>query len=181
MQTTVTFRHLETSSHLRDYAENKLSRLDKYLDSAAEAHVVLSVEKFRHSADVMLTADGMRIKGVEETEDMYSAIDLVVDNVEKQVRRQTAKRKDMMKGTTKDNIKSLSFTLNILDTPTVDSEEPQFIQTRQIQAKPMDVDEAVEQLDLIKNDFLVFTNAKTQTINVLYRRKDGKLGIIEPS
>lgn len=181
MQTSVTFRHMETSTHLRDYADSKLTRLDKYLDSTAEAHVVLSVEKFRHTADVILTADSMKIKGVEETEDMYSAIDLVVDNVEKQVRRQTAKRKSLKKSKAHDNIKSLSFTLNILDSPAVEAEETQFIQTKSIQAKPMDVDEAVEQLDLMKNDFLMFTNAKTETINVVYRRKDGKLGLIEPS
>ncbi len=181
MQVMVTFRHLDTSANLKRYAEDKLQRLDKYLDSAAEAHVVLTVEKFRHTADVSLSANGLRIKGVEETEDMYSAIDLVVDNVEKQIKRQLAKRKSR-KGKAHDNIKTRNFNLNVLDEASLDeSDEPTFIQTKRIQAKPMDVDEAIMQLNLMKNDFLVFTNARSETINVVYRRKDGRLGIIEPT
>jgi len=180
MQINVTFRNLDPSDHLRQYLADKMERLDKYLETAAEAHVVLRVEKFRHTADVSLSANGLRIKGVEETEDMYSAIDLVVDNVEKQVKRQLAKRKSR-KGQQQDNIKALSFTMNVLDRAQMDGgEEPVYVRTTRIQAKPMDVEEAIEELDLTKNDFLVFTNTRSNTINVIYRRKDGNLGVFEP-
>lgn len=178
MKVSVTFRKIAPSDHIRQYAENKLDRLDKYLETAAEAHVVLSVEKFRHTADITLSSDGLRIKGVEETEDMYSAIDLVMDKIEKQIRRQLDKRKTRK---SHDNIKSLNFQMNVVNAESSTSdEEPSIVKTKQIQTKPMDVDEAIMQLELVKNDFLVFTNARSKEVNVLYRRKDGQLSIIEP-
>ncbi len=177
MKVSVTFRKIDPSDHIKQYAEDKLDRLDKYLETSAEAHVVLSVEKFSHIDDISLSTNGLRIKGVEETEDMYSAIDMVMDKIEKQIRRQLDKRKTRKSN---DNIKSLNFQMNIVDLESSSSEDPAIVKTKQIQAKPMDVDEAVMQLELIKNDFLVFTNARTKVVNVLYRRKDGQLGIIEP-
>ena len=178
MKVSVTFRKIDPSDHIKQYAEDKLERLEKYLEASSEAHVVLSVEKFRHIADISVSSNGLRIKGVEETEDMYSAIDMVMDKIEKQLRRQMDRRKTRKSN---DNIKSLSFEMNIVDLESATGgEEPAIVKTQQIQAKPMDVDEAVMQLELINNDFLVFTNARTKVVNVLYRRKDGQLGIIEP-
>ena len=87
MQINVTFRHIDPSPALRTYAEDKISRIKKYLEEPIEAHVVLKVEKFRHIAEVLIIADGMRINGSEETDDMYSAIDLVADTIEGQVRK----------------------------------------------------------------------------------------------
>ena len=101
MMITVTFRRMEPAESLRAYAEEKLTKLKKYLDSPLEAHVVLEVEKFRHLADVTLNVDGTRIKAVEETEDMYSAIDQVMDKIEVQVKKLRAK----VKNRRTDNIK----------------------------------------------------------------------------
>ena len=180
MQITVTFRHVDSSDHLKRYVEDKLGRLDKYLDSASEAHVVLRVEKFRHTADVVLASNGLWIKGAEETEDMYSAIDMVVDKIEKQVKRQLEKRKNRKQPN--ETIKSMDLTENVLETPGLEEgEKPVVVETRRLQAKPMDIDEAIMQLDLVKSDFLVFTNARSRNINVIYRRKDGQLGLIEPA
>ncbi|MFO7738699.1 MAG: ribosome-associated translation inhibitor RaiA, partial [Desulfatiglandaceae bacterium] len=91
MEITVTFRHTEPIESLRTYAEEKISKIKKFLDSPMEAHIVLTVEKFRHQADVTLSLDGARIKAVEETADMYSAIDQVIDKLEKQVKRHLSK------------------------------------------------------------------------------------------
>ena len=87
MDIVVTFRRMEPVESLRLYAQEKLSKIRKYLDTPIEAHVVLEVEKFRHIADVTVNIDGATIKGVEETEDMYSAIDQVMDKIEIQVKR----------------------------------------------------------------------------------------------
>ena len=87
MEIAVTFRHIEPTDSLKTYAEEKLSKIDKYFDFPIEAHVVLEVQKFRRVADVTLSVNGVMIKAVEETEDMYSAIDQVTDKIEKQVRR----------------------------------------------------------------------------------------------
>lgn len=89
MHVNVTFRHLEASDAVRDYVRKKLQRLARVLDDSAQAHVVLSVEKFRHRTEVALVARNLAVNGVEETDDMYSAIDLVTDKLERQIRRAT--------------------------------------------------------------------------------------------
>ena len=178
MQLSVTFRHMEPSDALKDYARDKISRVEKYLDSAMEANVVLSVEKFRHTADVTIVSDGLKINGQEETEDMYSAIDMVVDKIERQTKRlrqKGRKRKAQQKGRARENE---------LDTDAVahveDDGEPRLVRSEQMFPKPMDVDEAIMQLDLSGQQFLVFTNSATDKLNVLYKRDDGHYGLIEP-
>ncbi len=169
MDIKVTFRHTEPMESLRSYAEEKISKIKKYLDTPAEAHVVLTVEKFRHQADVTLSVDGTMIKAMEETEDMYSAIDQVMDKIEKQVKRHLSKlRKRRPESEVEEAV------------PEDEMEEP-IIEVERLVAKPMDPEEAAMQLGLTNQDFLVFRNAKSQEINVLYRRKDGNLGLIEPA
>ncbi|MBW2617633.1 MAG: ribosome-associated translation inhibitor RaiA [Deltaproteobacteria bacterium] len=180
MQIMVTFRHVDSSDHLKQYIEEKLGRLDKYFDSASEAHVVLRVEKFRHTADVALSSDGLWIRGAEETEDMYSAIDMVVDKIEKQVKRRLDKRRRRKQPN--ETIRSMDLSENVPEaTGPEEGEELLVVETRRVQTKPMDIDEAIMQLELVKNEFLVFTNARSNSINVLYRRKDGRLRLIEPA
>jgi putative sigma-54 modulation protein len=178
MMITVTFRRMETTESLRAYAEEKLSKLKKYLDSPLEAHVVLEVEKFRHIADVTLNVDGTRIKAVEETEDMYSAIDQVMDKIEIQVKKLRAKYKNRRT----DNIKgegalASEASAETLETPV---DEPT-IRVEKLAAKPMDPEEAAMQLSASRQDFLVFRNARTRETNVIYKRKDGDIGLIEPA
>ena len=104
MDITVTFRHMEPIESLKAYAEEKVSKINKYLDSPVEAHIVLSVEKFRHQADVTININKVRVKAVEETEDMYSAIDQVMDKIEKQVKRHLSKIRNRRQGHTKNEI-----------------------------------------------------------------------------
>ena len=87
MQTSVTFKNLDPSEHLKSYVADKLDRFDKFLDNPAEANVVLSVEKFRHIAEINISGDRMTINGKEEVNDMYSAIDLGLDKLEKQIKK----------------------------------------------------------------------------------------------
>ena len=91
MQTSVTFKNLDSSDHLKSYVGDKLDRLDKYLDNPAEANVVLTVEKFRHIAEINIAGDRLSINGKEETNDMYSAIDMVLDKLEKQIKKNKQK------------------------------------------------------------------------------------------
>jgi putative sigma-54 modulation protein len=178
MQIAVSFRNLDPSDHLKGYAENRLARFKKYMDEPIEVHLVLSIQKFRHIADVTISADGMKIKAQEETGDLYSAIDMVLDKVEKQVKRQREKIKEH-KGD------GISKTLGGEKKPEGEKESEeegaQIVKTETIFAKPMDVEEAALQLKLSSSEFLVFTNSKTRLINVLYRRKDGNFGLIEPT
>jgi len=177
MQISVTFRHIEPSEAIREYAEDKISRLKRYVEEPIEAHVVLSVEKFRHIAEVTIKANGMGFKGSEETDDMYSAIDMLADTIESQVKKNKEKfRGRKSTNATRDFAAAISAEGG--GQGTVDR-ETRVIRTEQVYAKPMDLDEAVMQLDLSSGEFMVFNNRHTNRINVLYRRKDGNYGLIE--
>ena len=177
MQVSVTFRKIDASDTLRSYAEEKLYRVKKYVEDPIEAHVVLTVEKFRHLAEVTINANGLLINGAEETEDMYSAIDMVVDKLESQIKRYR-KKLTQRKG---DGGAKAQMKMDVMSRESFDEDQaPQVIKTEQVYAKPMDLDEAVMQMELAKSEFLVFTNSKTKSINVLYRRRDGNYGLIEP-
>ena len=158
MQTSVTFKNLDSSENLKSYVRNKLNRLDKFLDNFAEANVVLLVEKFRHIAEINITGDRLTITGKEETGDMYSAIDIVMDKLEKQI----IKNKQKIK---KRRIGSRAISKGIMDED----------------INPVYDEEAIMQMSLVKYNFLVFTNARTEKINVLYQRNDGHYGLIQPS
>ncbi len=178
MQTSVTFKKIDSSEHLRSYISDKLDRFDRYLDNPAEASVVLSVEKFRHIAEVNITGDRLKINGKEETNDMYSAIDMVLDKLEKQIKKNKEKireRRSSGKARAKKGIAPPP------PDESMEMEGPREIRVEYIEYKPMDVEEAVLQMDLVNDNFLVFTNAKTDRVNVLYRRKDGHHGLIQPS
>ena len=178
MDITVTFRRTEPIESLKTYAEEKISKINKYLDSPMEAHIVLSVEKFRHQADVSLSVNGTRIKAAEVTEDMYSAIDQVMDKIEKQVKRHLSK----IRNHRSENQKSEEGTAieDMETTQELAMDEP-IIQVERMVAKPMDPEEAAMQLTMSGQDFLVFRNARSRNINVIYKRGDGDLGLIEPS
>ena len=178
MEITVTFRHTEPIESLRTYAEEKISKIKKYLDSPMEAHIVLTVEKFRHQADVTLSLNGARIKAVEETADMYSAIDQVIDKLEKQVKRHLSKIRSRRSEIAKSEE---SDVLREVDESTALGQEETVIKVEKMFAKPMDPEEAAMQLNLSTQGFLVFRNAKSREINVIYKRADGNLGLIEPS
>ena len=176
MQTSVTFKNLDPSENLKSYVSEKLDRLDRYLDNPAEANVVLTVEKFRHIAEINLSGDRLSINGKDETNDMYSAIDMALDKLEKQIKKTKEKIKERRSGgnyRTKD--------ISDEDTTVYEDERIGQIRIKHIEYKPMDIEEAVMQMDLVNNNFLVFTNARTDQINVIYRRKDGHYGLIQPS
>jgi putative sigma-54 modulation protein len=176
MQTSVTFKNLDASDHLKAYVSDKLDRFDKFLDNPAEANVVLTVEKFRHIAEINIAGDRLNIIGKEETNDMYSAIDMVLDKLEKQIKKNKQKireRRPMPKNRNRVNLPAEEYV--------PEDEIERQIKVKHIEYKPMDVEEAVLQMDLIEDNFLVFTNARSDQINVLYRRKDGHYGLIQPS
>jgi len=177
MQVSVTFKNLDPSDPLKSYIGEKLNRFDKYLHNPAEANVVLSVEKFRHIAEVNIIGDRLNINGREETTDMYSAIDMVLDKLEKQIKRNKDKIRDRRTGN-KTRSRGMIPEEEALGE---DEELTGRVRVRQIDYKPMHIEEAIEQMDLIDDAFLVFTNARSERVNVLYRRKDGDYGLIQPT
>ena len=178
MQTSVTFKNIDPSESLKSYVQDKLNRFDRFLDNPAEANVVLSVEKFRHIAEINITGDRLKINGKEETNDMYSAIDMVLDKLEKQIKRSKEKIRDRRgnRGAVR-----TGEIVGFAETAAPEEEGEGEIIIRTIDYKPMDAEEAVMQLDLADDNFIVFTNARTDEINVVYRRNDGHYGLIQPS
>ena len=178
MDITVTFRHMEPIESLKIYAEEKVGKVKRFLDFPLEAHIVLSVEKIRHIADVTVSVNGTRIKAVEETSDMYSAIDKVMDKVETQVKKHIAKTRNHRTESAKSEGRADAEDLNdVKEFP----EEESAIEVEKMVAKPMDPEEAAMQLSLLKQEFLVFRNAKSREINVIYKKNGGNMGLIEPS
>jgi putative sigma-54 modulation protein len=177
MQIKISFRHIEPSDPLKIYVEDKLNRIKKYLEEPIEAHVVLRVEKFRHIAEVFLDASGFRLNGTEETDDMYSSIDLLVDSLETQASRKGKEK--VSRRRSGGGPKESAGLLEPAGQEPKGEQEPRVIRSEQVYAKPMHLDEAVVELNLSTGDFMVFTNRSTNRVNVLYRRKDGNLGLIE--
>jgi putative sigma-54 modulation protein len=178
MGITVTFRHIEPTESLRLYAEEKVSKLKKYVDTPVEAHVVLEVEKFRHIADVTLNADGTKIKGVEETGDLYSAIDQVMDKIEAQLKRHRSKIREKRPENARSEASPPEEEAAGGASPAL--EEPDIIMEK-LTSKPMDPEEAVMRLKMGQREFLAFRNSKTKEMNVIYKRRDGHYGLIEPA
>ncbi len=179
MQINTTFRHMEQSDALKTYVEEKLDRVKKYIEDPITSQAYLTVEKIRHIAEITLTAKGITIKASEATSDMYASIDAVVDKIERQLRRYKERlkgHKPAAESRTREGRKTIvqAESLEQQLTPVVIRTEPIFI-------KPMSVDEAVMQMDLMHKDFLVFTDSSSDNINVIYRRKDGNYGLIEPA
>lgn len=178
MQVSVTFRNMEPKEILREYVQEKISKMKKFLDHPLEAKVVLAVEKHRHIAEAILVVNRTTINAQEETEDMFSAIDLVMDKLERQVRKNKEKVKRRKGPSARPE---LSWRMDVYAAGSFDEGgEPKLIKSKKVLAKPMSVEEAAMQMDLLHNEFLVFTNANSKSLNVIYRRKDGHYGLIEP-
>jgi putative sigma-54 modulation protein len=170
---------MEPTDEFRKYAEEKVGRLKKYLYNPADAKVVLSVEKHRNIAEVVINADRTTINGKESTDDMYKAIDTVIEKIERQVKRHKGKL-TKHKG---NNIRELPGAApEPAEEDSIEfDEEGVSIITKTIDTKPMTVEEAAMQLDMSNSEFVVFQNADTKKINVVYKRKDSNYGHIVPT
>jgi putative sigma-54 modulation protein len=182
VQVNVTFRHMDASDALRAYAVEKVERVvSKYLKNAVEAHVILDQNRHRqhHLAEINIHASNFDISAHNENGDLYAAIDFAMDKVEAQVRKHKDRINDR-KGRT-----SLHEIATMIPVDVVSGHDDQgatkVIETETMQAKPLSVDDAVMQLELTHSEFLVFRNAATSAISVVYRRRDGHYGLIVPT
>lgn len=175
MKLIVRGKNIEVTEALKDYAEKKVSKIDKYFTYDNEAQVTLSVERGVHKVEVTVLINGMILRAEEATGDMYASIDQVVDKLERQIAKYKTKinRKSRQNG----NLKAMH------ELPAVEEEEDLFVvKNKRFIVKPMPVEEAILQMNLLGHDFFVFVNAENNDeINVVYRRHDGKYGLIEPA
>ncbi len=181
MKVSVTGRKMEMTEALNDHIEEKLRGIKKFLNEAKDVHIVLSVEKHRHSAEITLNASGYVIHCKEETDNMYSTIDRVIGKLTKQLKKHRDKiitlknKKKLGEGEIPD------FRSDVLsyEKETSKNENPQVIKSVKFDAKPIFLEEASMEIRSTKNSFLVFRNALNGKINVLYHRNDGNLGLID--
>ena len=178
MHTTVTFKKIESTESLKSYVTKKLDRFDKMLDSPAEAHVVLSVEKIRHIAEITLTCDKLNIHAKERSESMYSSIDALMDKIKSQIKKHKEKLKHHMSGDKTSLTDTFQFNPSAGRADSVDPVSQIIVEP--IDYKPMDIEDAVVELNSGKKTFFVFNNARTEQLNVLYKHNNGKLGLIQP-
>jgi len=166
-------KNIQVTDALKEYIEKRLRKLSKYVTNNPEAIVTLIVEKDRHRIEVTMPLNGFILRGEEESADMYSSVDLVVDKLEKQINKYKA-RFDKKKNI---SIKDLQATpAEIL----AEDDEPKVVKTKRFPIKPMPVEEAIMQMNLLGHSFFVFSNDETDEVNVVYKRKDGRYGLIEP-
>lgn len=188
MNINVTFRHLEPTAALRDHAEKRIERLSKFLQEPVQADVTLSLERHLQVADIHVTAaHGLALRGKEKTDDLYASLERAVAKIEKQVLRYKSKIHEHRPVDRAEQ----PFRLDIVevgggkDAPEGEisagelAKPPRLVKTTVLNARALTVNEAVMQMDLIDNNFLVFTNAESRELNVIYRREDGTYGVIE--
>jgi len=183
MNLMVTGRHIEVTDALKSYVEGGLRKLRTHFDKVIDADVVLSVEKHRHIAEINLHANGIRIHGKESSSDMYASVDAVLGKLDKQIRRFKDRINRHQPRLSKEDANYHHEIIQAVEDEEVTDEEARkhyVVMREKIPVKPMSVDEAVMQLELVDDQFLVFTNADTRQVNVIYARDGGTYGLIEP-
>jgi putative sigma-54 modulation protein len=180
MDITVTGRHVEATAALKEYAAKKVAHLEIDFPRIISVHVILEVDKFRHIAEVVLhCANHITIEAREVSEDLYASIDRVVDKAARQMRKyKTRLQNHRPRRATLRHIDEQVFTHDLHE----EAGRTQHIRTEQYPMKPMFVDEAVLQLELSDSrQFLMFLNADTEQVNVLYRHRNGDFGLLQPT
>lgn len=171
-------KNVPVTEALREYAGKRLGKLERYLGTLDQVQVIFSVEGDRHVAEVTIPLNGLILRGEEETGDMYSSIDLVSEKLERQIEKHKTKlAKRVREQGLKNLVNSNSLALSQAE---AEEQERKIVRTKRFPLKPMPVEEAIMQMNLVGHSFFVFANAETDEINVVYRRRDGNYGLIEP-
>lgn len=172
MRYIISARNTNLTQGLQAAVESKLSKLERYFTPDTEVNVTLSVERDRQKVEVTIPMKGSLIRAEEVSEDMYTSIDLVQDTIERQLRRYKTRIVDRHQ---------TGFTPTYLEeAPAEDEDEIRIVKTKKFAIKPMDPEEACLQMEMLGHSFFVFRNAENDLVSVVYRRKDGSFGLIEP-
>ena len=173
MKIIIVGRNIEVTPGLRTAVEDKIGKLDKYFKPETEVHVTLSVEKERQKIEVTIPVKGSIIRSEQVSTDMYVSIDLVEEVIERQLKKYKNKIIDKHQSVS-------DFTPTFIESEEVEDEEIKIVRTKRFDPKPMYPEDACIQMELLGHSFFVFMNAETDQVNVVYKRKGGTYGIIEP-
>lgn len=175
MNIIVRGKQVEVTNALRQHVEKRIGKLERYLDKLDEAQVTLSVERDRHKVEVTIPLDGIILRGEEVSGDMYGSVDMVIEKLERQIKKHKTRLSKKIRSNS-----LREFIAQSAGEASEEEEEPQVLRTKRFAIKPMPIDEAIMQMNLLGHSFFVFSNAETDEVNVVYRRKDGNYGLIEP-
>ena len=180
MELLIKGKNVEVTDRLNDYVEQKMGKLDRYLPTISEVWVELSTEGARAAQDrqvcqVTVRANGAILRAEERSDDMFTSIDAVLDKMYRQIARYKGKRKNRWRAA---SVPVEPLPLEAEET--FDEETSRIVRTKRFRMTPMSPEEAVEQMELLGHDFFVFYDADEGQINVIYRRKDGDYGLLQP-
>lgn len=168
-------KNMEVTNALREVTEKKLSKLDKFFQKDIEGNVTFSTQKNRKIIEVTINLPGTIIRAEESSDDMYASIDRAIDVLERQIRKyKTRLQKRYQNGET------IRFENVIPLNRESDDDRPKLVKRKKFGLKPMSSEEAILQMELLRHNFFVFMDSETEDINVVYKRKDGDYGLIEP-
>jgi putative sigma-54 modulation protein len=175
MDVSIFARNMQVTPRLRDYVEEKVEKLDRYLPTIDEARIDMTVENTRSAshrqvAQLTVRTRGTILRAEERTQDMFASIDAVLDKMYRQIARYKGKRRDRWH--------SASETLPIEEP--VDETGGEIVRVKRFDVRPMSQEEAIEQMELLGHSFYIFLNADEDALNVVYRRADGNYGLLQP-
>ena len=173
MKISVTFRNGEGENWQKVYAEERILKLKRYLDMPAEAHIILSTEKFRSFAEINLSANGANVNAKEEAKDMHLAVDGCIDKIEKQLKKQKEKNRDHKPKSIRHSEEKIA-----------QGDEDEFtsskiVETRKMVLKPMSLEDAVMEMEGNKARFLIYRDSSSENVSLVYRLDDGNYSLIE--
>ena len=171
MRINMTAKGMTVTEAMWDKIEKKLGKLEKYFKNEPDVQVKLSQEKgARNIAEITLTVNGTILRAQESTSDMYASIENAVDKLDKQIRRHRSKLDKA----------AIAEALTVEDIPAYEDEPDELVKVKRFAVKPMSVEDAIAEMDMLGHSFYVFVNAETNITSVIYRRADGKIGMLEP-
>jgi putative sigma-54 modulation protein len=180
MQVNITFRHLEPTDALKAHVKDRVEHVKRYIDRPSEAHAVLHVENLDHHAEITVKAGRFLLRGTGRSQDMYASIDAAAERIERQLKKHKEKLYNHKANGHAADWKPVEVrhdVLDILEHP--DRPSHRLVKSTRFQAKPMTLDEAILQLELLDARFYVFQSTQDGGIDVVYRRDDGSFGLIE--
>ena len=181
MELTIKGKNVEITDRLRDYVEKKIGKLDRYLPTISDAWVELSTEGTKAAQDrqvcqITVRSNGTILRAEERSDDIFFSIDTVLDKMYRQIARYKGKRQNRWRGASAPQLEPLPIEIE----DEYEDEQVRIVRVKQFPITPMHPEEAVEQMELLGHDFFVFFNGDEGKINVLYRRKDGNYGLLQP-
>lgn len=175
MELTVRGKNLEITDALHSYVEKHTGKIQRYFDKPIKINVLLRISNMTKTCEVTVFVDGIILRGVEKSDDMYKSIDLVFDKVERQIHKYKTRLAKRFK---ERNTLSRQFVME-KETASAPDAEFEIVKTKHFNISPMSPEEAVLQMNLLGHSFFMFFNSETEAMAVVYRRDDGKYGLID--